>query len=438
MDNFPHRNGTSPNKDQRARNSGVVETRREPPVSSRVHQAPAAGKLRTTWVVGLAGLLLVGLVGLYFLGSLPRQHREQALQAESAQAAATPLRVSVVTARRGETYAERVLPGNAQPLLDTTLYARTTGYLKSRLVDIGDQVKEGQLLAVIEAPDVDAQLAQARANLEQARANLPLAIANVELARITLARDLRSAPGEAVTWQQIDQDKTNVQTTSAQVAVARANISVNEAAVQRLTVLQGFQKITAPFPGIITARNVDPGALISADNPSLPRELFHLMRTDTLRVFVNVPQVFATEVQAGQEAFLFRREVPGKQFQGKVTRTSDALDPATRTLLTEVQVANPDNALRPGMYLQVKFVFRRDSAPVLIPTAAVVTRTAGPKVAVMDQQQTVHYRQVQLGRDYGAEVEVADGLREGDRIVLRPGDDLPEGTTVQPIAAQGQ
>jgi RND family efflux transporter MFP subunit len=215
---------------------------------------------------------------------------------------------------------------------------------------------------------------------------------------------------------------------------AEASIQVNEAAVQRFTDLQGFQKITAPFPGVITARNVDPGDLISADSPSMTKELFHLMRTDILRVFVNVPQVFATGIRVGQDAAVFRREDPLKQFAGKVTRTADALDPNTRTLLTEVQVPNPDGALRPGMYLQVKFLFTREFAPVLVPAAAVVTRTDGPMLALLDGNQTVRYRKVQLGRDYGAEVEVLAGLQGGETVIVRPGDALPEGTAVQPVA----
>ena len=158
------------------------------------------------------------------------------------------------------------------------------------------------------------------------------------------------------------------------------------------------------------------------------------MRTDTLRVFVNVPQVFATGITVGQDATVYRREAPQKQYAGKVTRTADALDPNTRTLLTEVDVPNPSDALRPGMYLQVKFVFARQIFPVMIPSAALATRTGQPRVAVLDAQQRVQYRTVQLGRDYGAEVEVLAGLKEGEQVVVHPGDDIPEGTVVEPVA----
>jgi RND family efflux transporter MFP subunit len=160
--------------------------------------------------------------------------------------------------------------------------------------------------------------------------------------------------------------------------------------------------------------------------------MFHLMRTDILRVFVDVPQVFATAVKVGQDAVVYRREEPNRLFKGTVTRTANALDLATRTLRTEVQVANPDNALLPGMYLQVKFIFNREESPILIPSAAVVTRTDGPKVGVLEDLQKVHYQPVRLGRDYGAEVEVVSGLKAGQTVVVRPGDDLPEGSAVDP------
>lgn len=210
-----------------------------------------------------------------------------------------------------------------------------------------------------------------------------------------------------------------------------AAIKVEEANVQRYTDLQRFEKITAPFPGIVTARHIDQGDLISAD--STTRELFHIMRTDVLRVFVNVPQAFATSVANGQTATVYRREEPGMRYEGKVTRTADALDSSTRTLLTQVDVPNPENVLRPGMYLQVKFVLDRKILPVLIPTAALSIHSTGPRVAVLDDQHRVHYRNVELGRDYGAEIQVIAGLQGGETIVVHPGDDIPEGAAVEPI-----
>jgi RND family efflux transporter MFP subunit len=330
--------------------------------------------------------------------------------------------------------AERVLPGNSLPLEEAAMFARTTGFIKSRLVDIGDRVKEGQLLAEISAPDVDAQLAQAQANLALANANLPLAEANANLAQITLKRFIEAVPGKGVSLLQIDQQQATVETTAAQVEATKASIQVNEAAVERFVTLQGFQKIISPFPGVITARNIDPGDLIAADTPSTTKELFHIMRTDTLRVFVNVPQVFATGITVGQNAVVYRREDLQTQYPGKVVRTANALDPATRTLLTQVDVPNPKDALRPGMYLQVKFIFNRQMAPVLIPGAALVVATNGAQqVAVPDEQHRVKYRTVQLGRDFGADIEVLTGLKDGETVIVHPGDALPAGTVVEPI-----
>jgi AcrB/AcrD/AcrF family/Barrel-sandwich domain of CusB or HlyD membrane-fusion len=209
------------------------------------------------------------------------------------------------------------------------------------------------------------------------------------------------------------------------------------AAVQGVA-LQSFEKVTAPFAGVVTARNIDPGDLVSADTPNGGREMFHVMRTDVLRVFVNVPQTFSTSLRVGQDAVVYRREDPTRMFRGKVARTANALDPNTRTLLTEVDVPNPHDALRPGMYLQVKFLFMRDVPTTMIPAAAVVTRTGGPMVGVLDDQKAVRYRPVELGRDYGAEIQVVSGLKPGDSVVVRPGDDLPEGTVVRPLPLPAQ
>jgi RND family efflux transporter MFP subunit len=386
-------------------------------------------------VLALGGLAIVVLGGGLVAGTLPRLRQERAVNAAAAAVSVAPPKVTVTVVHTRAGNAERVLPGNSLPLMEASLFARTTGYLKRRLVDIGDRVTEGQLLAEISAPDIDDQLAQAKANLNQAEATLKLNQANAVLAKTVLARATvaNSRLVGAVTPEEIDQDKATVATTTASVETAQASIVSFQAAVQRFTDLQNFQKIIAPFPGVITARNVDPGDLLTADNPTTNKELFHLMRTDTLRVFVNVPQVFAAGIKVGQDATVFGREDPQNQHAGKVVRTANALDPNTRTLLTEVDVPNPDDALRPGMFLQVKFVFERQLRVVTIPAAALATRKGDQRVAVLDDQHRVQYRTVQLGRDFGAEVEVVGGLNDGETVVVHPGDDLPEGTVVEPV-----
>jgi RND family efflux transporter MFP subunit len=328
--------------------------------------------------------------------------------------------------------AERTLPGNALPLAEAAIYARTNGYIKSRLADIGDHVKEGQLLAVIATPEIDAQLEQSRATLLQTRANLDRDKAKEVFARSEAKRYRDLVQNQGVSRQDYESAIASLGVASATVKATESTLKVNEADIQRLTALQSFEKVTAPFAGVVTVRNIDTGDLVSADAPN-GKQMFHVMRTDVLRVFVNVPQVFSTSLPVGADAVVYRREDPTRTFPGKVARTADALDPNTRTLLTEVDVPNPQDALRPGMYLQVKFLFKRDVPTTMVPAAAVVTRTAGPMVAVLDDQKAVRYRPVQLGRDYGAQIQVISGLKPGDSVVVRPGDDLPEGTVVRPL-----
>jgi RND family efflux transporter MFP subunit len=385
--------------------------------------------------LGIVGLLLVALITSLVVVALKRHEHTRELNAAAAQLSSALPRVSVATARWAPPTSELTLPGDAQPIRGSALYGRVNGYLKWWRVDIGDRVHEGQVLAEISSPDVDDQLAQARANLALAKSNLLAAQANLELAKITLRRNLeanRSSSG-AVAQLTLDQNKAEVKTTAAQVETSRASIQVNEATVQQYADLQAFEKIVAPFTGVITARTVDPGALITADNPSEARPLFYLMQTDPLRVFVNVPQVFATTVAVGQSASVYREQDPSRQFSGHVTRTANALDPNTRSLLTQVDVPNPDDALRPGMYLQVKFIAPRVGRTVLIPSAALVWRPDGTFVPVLDSDHRVHHRKVQSGRDFGAEVEILSGLEGGQTIIVHPGDALAEGQQVEPV-----
>jgi RND family efflux transporter MFP subunit len=398
------------------------------------HLMATSGRRKGSWGPFFAGILALGLLaGGIVAGFVPRLRRERELLAAAAEVSSAKPRVTVVTARAATPTAERVLPGSSQPLLEAAIYARTTGYLKNRRVDIGDHVKEGDLLAEISAPEIDAQLDQARATLLLTRANLTRDQANEELAGIELNRSRNLVGRQAAPQQELDTAVATAKVARAIVNATESNLRVNEANIERLETLQSFQKVIAPFSGIITARNVDPGALVSADSPSSTRELFHLVQMDTLRVFVNVPQVFATDVRVGQEAVVFRREDPRRTFAGKVTRTADALDPNTRTLLTEVQVPNRGGDLRPGMYLQVKFIFHRQVPTVLIPAAALATRSEGPRLATLDPGHHVHYHNVQLGRDFGQETEILAGLDPGEIIVIHPGDDLAEGIEIEPV-----
>jgi RND family efflux transporter MFP subunit len=384
-----------------------------------------------------AALVAVVLTASFVAATLPRLRQSDRLSAAASRATTSPPLVNVIKVQVEPGPSERTLPGNAQANREAALYARTTGYLKQWLVDIGDTVTEGQLIAVIAAPDLDDQLAQARANLEQARATLKLNEANAALAETTMNRyvELKNANAGAISQLQIDEQQATVQTSIASVKAAQASIGVNEAMVQMYSDLQSFEKIVAPFAGVITARNVDPGALVTADNPSATRELFHLMQTDPLRVFVDVPQLFSTGVSIGQTIDVYRPEDPSNVFHGKVTRTANALDPNTRTLLTQIDVPNPDGALRPGMYLMVKFITNRATPLIKIPGAALVTQSDGQMaVGVLDKANAVHYRHVQLGRDFGTDIEVVAGLKGDETVIVHPGDALSEAEVVQPVS----
>ncbi len=386
--------------------------------------------------LGVGALAAVALAGAFVAATLPRLRQERDLRAAAARLAEEPPRVSVAAARRAPPTYELTLPANAQPFCGNPLYARVNGYLTRWLVDIGDRVKEGQLVAEISTPDVDDQLAQARANLVLAQANLHVAEANLELAKITLDRDVKAGVGTATALQTIDQDRAQVKTTAAQVESAKANIEANRATVRQYADLQAFQKIIAPFPGVITARTVDPGALVTADNPSESRPLFYLMQTDPLRIYVNVPQVYSTTIAVGQDTDIYREEDPRHLFSAKVTRTAKALDPNTRTLLTEIDLPNPRDELRPGMYLQVKFNVARSANVVLVPSAALVWRPDATVVAVLDGDRKVRYHKVQTGRDLGLEVEILSGLEGGETVVVHPGDALAEGQQVETVGGK--
>jgi RND family efflux transporter MFP subunit len=413
----------------------IASERNGQPVSCPASgQAEAPARWRTLVRFLLTGILsVVTLAGALFAGIKPRLQRARELKAAAAAVSTSLPRVPVVTANAASATTERVLPGDSHPLLEAAIYARTAGYLKSRRVDIGDRVKEGDLLAEISSPEVDAQLEQARALQLFTRANLARDQASSDLADTELQRSRRLLARQAVPQQEFETFLARDRVADATVVATEANFRMNEADIHRLETLQSFQKVTAPFSGVITARNCDRGDLVSADSTST-REMFHLVRMDTLRVFANVPQMFSTDVKVGQKAIVSRREDPKRTFAGTITRTADALDLSTRTLLTEVQVLNPDGALRPGMYLQVQFLFERQVPIVLIPAAALATRFDGPRLAVLDARHCVHYRTVQLGRDFGSETEVLAGIDPGETVVINPRDELPEGTVVQPVA----
>jgi RND family efflux transporter MFP subunit len=414
-----------------------LEQQRQP-----AHQNTSSPPSRIT-LGALSSVGVIAVVAAFFAGYVPHQKRERMLVAEAkAEAEARPT-VTVATVRRAPTKVDLVLPGNVQAVTEAPVLARADGYIKRRYADIGDRVQAGQLLAELEAPELDQQVRQAQASLEQARSELEVSGANLEqgktneeLARVTAARWNNLVSKGAVSRQENDQyqaqfkaQSASVQSLQKSVAGARNNVSAAEANLARLIELQGYERVRAPFGGVITLRNIDAGTLVTSGNTLL----FRIAQTNILRTYINVPQSDADAVRVGQPALLILPEFPARQFHGTVTRTANALDPATRTLLAEVQVSNRDGTLLPGMYSQVNLAAPRTSPPLLIPGDTLVVRPDGTQVALVAEDQSVRFQRIQLGRDYGDQIEVVAGLREGQRVVVNPGDSVREGVRVKPV-----
>ena len=368
-------------------------------------------QLRVLLVIVLA----VGILG-FGLYSGVRSRRVANTELKRATADAAVEVVKVVSPTLTEPTQEILLPGTTQAFTDASLFARTNGYVKAWHFDIGARVKKGELLAEIESPEVDQQLQQARADLATAQANL-------RQAQITANRWSALLQSDAVSRQETDQ-------ALSALSAMKATAESNAANVRRLEQLQGFEKIYAPFDGVITARNVDIGVLVDAGANTPGRELFHMAAIQTLRVFVAVPEVYSRGTRPGTPATLTLDEFPGRSFGGMLARTANAIDLTSRTLLIEVDVDNPRGELLPGAYVFVHLKLPGQVASVTIPASTLLFRAEGLQVAVVrnDQAQLVP---VTIGRDYGATVEVVSGLQAGDQVVVSPSDSLTSGTRVR-------
>ncbi|MBV9656647.1 MAG: efflux RND transporter periplasmic adaptor subunit [Verrucomicrobia bacterium] len=384
--------------------------------SSAQHAQPKHGKGSRPFFFILAAVALTLLI-LLGAGLLAR-HRRNAEQQQTAQAVDSSARtVQVVRPGKSPPTFDFTLPGSAEPWQQATLYARTNGYLKERLADIGDRVKERQLLARIDAPDIDAQLRQAQASLEQSRAAL-------DIARVTFEREKKLLADRVVSRQEYDQNE-------AAFNQAAANVKAAEANVANLQAQQGFQEIRAPFDGVVTNRFVDVGALIAVGTNSQAPSLFTVSQTDTLRVFIFVPQAYAPSVQAGQEVESSAAEYPKEIFRGKVTRTADALDPTARTERVEIQLSSEGGRLLPGMYLSVRFKVQQAEPALIVPSNTIIIRKDGPQVATVDEAKKIAFKNVALGRDFGTTQEVLNGLTGNEQLIVNPTDDLQDGAAVK-------
>jgi multidrug efflux pump subunit AcrA (membrane-fusion protein) len=397
---------------------------------------PAISKRR---VVVLLFCALVLAVILAVIGILPRIHAEKTL-AQDTNEMAIP-QVLVIEPKAGAPTQEIVLPGNIQAFEDAPIYSRTDGYLKKWYIDIGGRVKKGQLLAEIESPEVDQQLMQGRADLSTAQSNL-------QLSQTTSSRYADLLSSDAVSQQDTDNAVSDMKAKQTMVKSAQANVS-------RLEQLQSFEKITAPFDGVITARNTDVGQLINAGNASTGsntgvgnsaagtstvnmRELFHIAAINTLRVFINVPQIYSTVAKPSTVADLTLDQFPGRKFSGKLVRNANAIDLATRTLLVEVDVKNNTGELLPGSYAEVHLRLNSSTPTLLLPVSALVFRTAGLQVATLGDGNRAHLSNITLGRDFGTQVEVVSGLTANEKVIDSPPDSLVEGEQVRVVAPQTQ
>jgi RND family efflux transporter MFP subunit len=320
----------------------------------------------------------------------------------------TQIAVNVATAQRDSKPKELILPGTIQAFYQTTIFPRSNGYVKSWKVDIGDNVQAGQLLAEISTPEVDQQLAQARAQ--------------EEIAKLTADRWRDLLDKKVVSKQEYDQNEKAYE-------AAKANL-------QQLEKIQGFQQILAPFAGKIAARNIDVGTLVTAGTGNSGTPLFSLVQSDVLRVYVFAPQENAPSIHEGLAAKIVLQEYPGQEFDGKVTRTAGALDPQSRTMQVEVQVPNQQGKLYAGMYGQVKFLLPDDNAPIVVPADAFVFRAQGPQVVTVTNDNRIHWQKISVGRDFGTQLEVLNGLKENTEVVMNPTDDLREGIEVQVKGAE--
>lgn len=438
----------------------------------------AKSKGRTIRIAIIAVALIVAA---FLAGYMPRKWTQDQLSAAATKRRISPPLVNAAKVKRAASNSELTLPGNVTPITEAYVFARAAGYLKKRYVDIGDRVQAGQLLADIDAPDLDQQVTQAQAalaqsegQLGQSQATLQQLIATRDLADVTWQRYKVLTATGAVSRQDGDTQSTAAKTAEANVTAGEKNVRAAEefvraskATLQRLITLQGYERVTAPFAGIITARNVDVGALISmtgsSQGPSrsssaapsdLPSsgEIFRLAEINRLRVLVSVPQTNTEGIHVGAPAKVTVQELPSLVFPGKVTRTSNSLDAGSRTLLTEIQVENQGGKLLPGMYAEAQFEMERSDPPYLVPDASLVVRSDGNWLALLEpltaqeldqvkqqsvdssllpQLRRVHFEKVLPGRDYGIELEVTDKLHTGQEVAVDPTDAVQEGAIVQ-------
>lgn len=426
------------------------------------------GHSKLYWFI-FAVLVVLAAVLVLFLGWLPRYKRQQEIDRQAQERTQSVPKVEALKVLRGSGTSELVIPGTTLAYTEAYIYARASGYVSQRLADIGDRVHAGQLLAVVDAPDLDKQVAQARSNLQQSESNLAQLEAQLHLASLTWERYKVLVAKGVFSRQDGDTQEANYRVAEANVRAAQNTVQGNRENLEREVVLQQYERVTAPFEGVITDRNVDVGSLITAQGSGLGvsttttpgttqagaqgnnqgasgnvsssvapstggsqgGEMFGMASIDPLRILVSVPEAYSSLVRVGHRADLFFQELPHEKFQGIITRTSASIDQNTRTLLVEVQVRNRNGHLMPGMYVVVNFVQLKAEPPLVVPGESIVIRNAKTTLAVVENNY-VHFKPVQIGRDFGNETEIVGGLNPGDVIVKTITDEVQEGVKVNP------
>ena len=377
----------------------------------------AASPRKAVFAVGTIVLLLL-LAGAVTV--LMRMHSSRVLADTTVQNAVPT--VAVVHPTEEKPNEDLVLPGTLQAYVESPIYARTNGYLLRWYKDIGSHVRQGDLLADIDTPEVDQELMQARATRQQV-------VAAMDLAKINADRYQSLRKTDSVSQQEADTQSSGYQQAIANLAAADAN-------VKRLEELEGFKHVYAPFDGVITKRTVDPGALINSGAGAAGRELFDIAKTDPLRMYISTPQAYAPAIYDGLEAIVTLQEFAGQKFKATVTRTADAIDPTTRSLLTEVDVPNKDGKLLPGSYAEVHLKPSIDVKKVTVPVNAMLFRREGPQVAVVGSDGKVQLRKISIGRDYGTSLEILGGVDVNDLVIVNPSDSIEQGEPVNVASPQ--
>jgi RND family efflux transporter MFP subunit len=388
------------------------------------------------WKLSIVVILLgIALCVGFFIVHHHRTNEAFALVSQSMRASAEPATVDTAYATVAPSSQSLALPGETHGWYQSVIYARVNGYVEKWNVDIGDKVKKGQVLATIQTPDLDAQLQAAQEQMAVAQSEIAVAQANANFADTTFKR-WKDSPKGVVAEQETEEKKAGFDSSAASLKASQAKASAAQAQVGQLQAMESYKEVTAPFDGVITSRRIDIGDLVTAGSTSNTSPLFDIAQADTIRVFTEVPQEDSGQISVGMPAHTTSNNFPGKMFDGKVARTSHAIDPQTRMLKVEVDIPNPDLTLMPGMYVQVRFDVSRD-ALVEVPASALIFKSTGPEVAVLDRESKIQFRNVDIAMDNGNTVDIGSGIAAGDRVALNISTQIADGQQVDAKDAEG-